>query len=434
MMAACQLGQVRLRDMFERYGSDTVESAFDELLRRSERVVHKWIAENTRPGRYAFSSYVDDDCVTETPYRVHVEAEIKDGQVILVDCTKSDDQARGPINYLLHPDICRMMFSRFPLSHDSTAALNAGAYREIGEVRLRPGSILQPLRPAPLGLRAHTLARLISAILGVFAEASNGKTPAGSPDYIIVTMHSVDPETGKLVLCSDGLGVGQGARPFADGLDVIYSRIQKNYPIEFLESTYPVRIVRYAVQCDSGGAGRYRGGNGMVREYRIQAEDLVLATRMANQKTASWGVRGGRAGRTGTIVVNPGQPNERTLRGFSEGIKLKRGDLLRVISSGGGGYGDPLDREPEQVREDVEDGFVSMEAALAEYAVVLDPADFSLDVEGTRKMRTQRRAQRTDIAPLFDHGAQFEALERVHPKVAQTSYSAASPRSSRRVK
>lgn len=411
MMAATKIGQSRLLELFERYGRELVEAAFEESHVRSERVVRKCIADNTRPGRYVFADYVDDDCVTDTPYRLEVAVEIEGDGVKLVDCTGSDDQARGPINYLLHPDICRMMFSRFLLRNDSTAFQNEGAYRPIGEVRLRPGSILQPVRPAPLGLRAHTLHRFLNAVLGVFAEAAGGNTPAGSPDYVIVIMHALDRQTGKYTLCTDGLGVGQGARPFADGLDVIYSRRQKNYPIEFLEGTYPMRVERYGIQPDSGGAGRYRGGLGIVRDYRILTENVVMATRMANRKTPPWGVRGGRAGRTGSICVNPGQPGERLLPGFSEGIRLNRGDLVRVISSGGGGYGDPLDREPAQVQEDVADGFVSIEAALAEYGVVLDPTTLCVDDKATEAARRTRRAQRTGPLPLFDRGQQFEALE-----------------------
>lgn len=414
MMAATKIGQSRLLELFARYGRESVEAAFEELHLRSERVVRKSIADHSRPGRYVFADYVDDDCITDTSYRLEVAVEIKGDEVKLIDCTGSDDQARGPINYLLHPDICRMMFSRFLLRHDGTAFQNEGAYRPVGEVRLRAGSILQPVRPAPVGLRAHTLHRFLNAVIGVFAEATGGNTPAGSPDYVIVIMHALDPQTGKYFLCTDGLGVGQGARPFADGLDVIYSRRQKNYPIEFLESTYPMRVERYGIQPDSGGPGCYRGGLGIVRDYRVLAENVVLATRMANRKTPPWGVRGGRAGRTGGIWVNPGQPGERHLPGFSEGNRLSRGDLVRVITSGGGGYGDPLDRDPEQVREDVADGFVSIEAALSDYGVVLDPTALSVDEKATAMTRTARRAQAGGPAPLFDRGPQFEELEREH--------------------
>lgn len=429
MMAATRIGQSRLAELFERYGGDVTEAAFEELLYRSEQVVRKHIGQYSKPGRYTFADYVDDDCVTDTPYRIELTVDIKEDGVATVDCTGSDDQAKGPINYLLHPDICRMMFSRFLLRDDRTVFQNQGAYRAIDEVKLRPGSVLQPTRPAPLGLRAHTLHRFLNSVLGVFAQATDGGTPAGSPDYVIVIMHTLDPKTGKYVLCTDGLGVGQGARPFADGLDVIYSRRQKNYPIEFLEGTYAMRIERFGIAPDSGGPGQFRGGLGIIRDYRVLAENVMLATRMANRKTPPWGVKGGQAGRTGGIWVNPGAPDERHIPGFSDGIKLKRGDLVRVVSTGGGGYGDPLERDLAQVEDDVADGFVSVAAALADYGVVIDPNALMVDREATEKARAERRAGRQGALPFYDRGLQFEELERLHaqkktiasPKAATTA-------------
>jgi len=414
MMAASRLGQTRLLELFARYGPEVVEEAFEELHNRAERVVRKSIADTVRPGRYTFVDYVDDDCVTDTPYRVSVAVEFASDAVKLVDCTASDDQARGPINLLLHPDICRMMFSRFLLSQHGAVYQNEGAYRPVEEVRLRPGSILQPIRPAPLGLRAHTTWRVVNAVLGIFAQATGGKTPAGSPDYVIVTMHAHNRHTGGYTLCADGLGVGQGGRDFADGLDVIYLGRQKNYPIEFLEGVYPFRIERYAVHVDSGGPGRYRGGLGIVRDYRVLADTITLATRMANRRTPPWGVNGGYAGRTGRILINPGQSGEQCILGFAEGIQCSRGDLVRVITSGGGGYGDPLAREPERVAEDVLDGFVSSDAALADYGVVLDPVEYCVDAPATAKARARMHTQRGPDLPFFDRGPEFEALEHAH--------------------
>jgi N-methylhydantoinase B len=411
MMAASRLGQTRLIELFERYGVDAVEAAFEEVHARSERAVRKCIGETLRPGRYRFADFVDNDCVTDTPYRIEVEAEIGTDAVTLVDCTRSDDQARGPINYVMHPDVCRMIFSRYLVSQDGSVHQNAGAYRPIGEVRSRPGSILQPLRPAPVGLRAHTLWRLVNSVLGVFAEAAGGNAPAGSPDYCIVIVNALEAKPGEHFFFADGIGVGQGARPFADGLDVIYVGHQKNYPIEFLEGAYPTRVERYGIQPDSGGPGRYRGGVGIIRDYRILAEKVIVATRMANQKSPAWGVCGGLAGRSGHIVVNPDESTERAVAGFSEGGRMVRGDILRIVTSGGGGYGDPLDREAERVQDDVADGFVSVTGALRDYGVVVDPVTFALDAAATERTRTQRRSERSQPMPLFDRGAQFEALE-----------------------
>ena len=412
MMAASRLGQARLLELCGRYGVAEVDAAFEELHARSERGVREALAKAVKPGRYRFADYVDNDCVTDKAYRVEVEVEFERDHVAVVDCTSSDDQARGPINYLMHPDSCRMLFSRYLVSLDGTVHQNAGAYRPIGDIRLRSGSILQPVRPAPLGLRAHTLWRFANAVLGVFAQAAGGNTPAGSPDYVIVIFHALDPKPGEHFFCADGLGAGQGARPYADGLDVIYVGKQKNYPIEFLEGAYPMRIERYGIAPDSGGPGRYRGGVGIVRDYRILAGKVMVATRMGNQKTPAWGVSGGRAGRSGHIVCNPGQPDERRIPGFSEGVTVKRGDLLRFVTCGGGGHGNPFDREPERVLDDVADGFVTADGARADYGVILDATGQAVDAAATARHRAAHRPPDT----LFDRGAQFEALEQARER------------------
>lgn len=412
MMAASRLGQARMVALFERYGAETMEATFDALHKRAERAARTFIRQQVHPGRYTFVDYVDNDCVSDTPYRIEIEAEFGTDEIVSVDCRRSDDQAAGPINYLLHPDVCRMIFSRLLLWQQPGALQNAGASRPIGEVRLREGSILKPLRPAPLGLRGHTMWRVANVVLGLFAQATRGGTPAGSPDFVILIMRARDPATGTVLLTTDGIGAGQGARPFADGLDVIYAgRAQRNYPVEFIEAEFPLRIERYAVQPDSGGPGYHRGGAGVIREYRVLCDEIVMASRMANLKVPPWGVMGGSAGRTGGISVNPGSGHERHIPGFSEGVVLRRNDLLRVVSNGGGGYGNAFEREPLRVRDDVEDGLVTLEAAARDYGVRLDPATLEIDESATLALRAKEQVERVPRSGLFDRGLAFHELE-----------------------
>jgi len=204
-----------------------------------------------------------------------------------------------------------------------------------------------------------------------------------------------------------GLGVGLGARPFADGVDVIYYIAQENYPVEYVERDFPLRVERYAVCPDSGGPGFHRGGCGVFRDVRVLAERAELATRMENTLVAPYGVAGGRAGRTGRIVLNPGTPKERELLSLGDGIVLERGDLLRLETCGGGGWGHPLERDPERVRADVARGFVSMRGALDDYGVVLDAVTLDVDKTATDEARG-RRARDT---ALIDRGPGFEQAE-----------------------
>lgn len=406
MMAAAALGQRRLAELAERFGRDGLAAAIDAIYAQSERGIRKALGA-LRDGRYTFVDYVDSDCVSDTAFRVVVTVD-KRGEALVADLRETDDQAAGPINYLVHPDAGRMMIVRFLSWSEPGILLNAGAFRPVTDVLLRPGSLVQPRPPAALGLRAHTVYRVINSLLGDFAQATDGHTPAGAGDYVLYMLRGLDRATGAFTLLIDGIGVGQGARPFADGLDVIYSsRGQRNFPIEFVEAEFPVQILTYAIHQDSGGPGKFRGGCGVVRDVRVLSPTAVLGTRMNGVKNPSWGVRGGRAGRSGRFVVNPGRPDEREVAPFGDNIELRQGDVLRVITSGGGGWGPPAERDPLLVLQDVRDGFVSLASARDDYGVVLDPETGKIDWRETER----RRAAMPAPAGLFDRGPWFEQEE-----------------------
>jgi N-methylhydantoinase B len=160
---------------------------------------------------------------------------------------------------------------------------------------------------------------------------------------------------------------------------------QENYPVEFLEQGYPVRLLRYGVHRDSGGPGEWRGGCGIVREYEILADEAVLAIRIDSVKNPPGGVAGGMSGGSGRAVVNPGRADERVLAPLSDGNSLKQGDVLRMETGGGGGRGHPFDRPAALVLRDVLDGFVSVEAAARDYGVVIRESELDADATGIRR-------------------------------------------------
>ncbi len=256
-------------------------------------------------------------------------------------------------------------------------------------------------------MRANTRFRVMSCIFGTLAQANGGRVPAGSPVYVLYYFRAWDAVRQRPILCIEGLGVGLGARPFADGVDVIYYIAQENYPVEYVERDFPLRVERYAVRPDSGGPGVQRGGTGVVRDVRVLAERAELATRMENTVVAPYGVAGGGAGRTGRITLNPGTPEERVLPALGDGIILKRGDLLRFETCGGGGWGDPFAREPERVRQDVARGFVTPRGALEDYGVVVDATTSEVDKTATQ----EARARRARDLPLIDRGPGFTQAE-----------------------
>jgi N-methylhydantoinase B len=257
-------------------------------------------------------------------------------------------------------------------------------------------------------MRSHTLIRVNSALFGALAKATGGQCSAASSVYVLYYLRSIDrAKGGNAELCIEGLAVGFGARPHADGIDAVYYVAQKNYPVEFAEMEFGVRIEGYAVHRDSGGPGRWRGGSGIIRDVRVIADEAVIGVRMDNIKYPAWGVNGGMGGRSGRIVVNPGTPEERELRPISDNNTLKKGDLVRIITAGGGGWGSPLDRPADQVRDDVLDGFISAASARDDYGVVLSADGLGVDGAATDALRAERRGP----TGMFHRGSYFDDEE-----------------------
>jgi N-methylhydantoinase B len=387
IMAAVRLGGRRMEEIAERFGAAALEAAFAGTIDQSERALRKAFAERVPDGRYAFRDYIDSDGVSDNSYGVAVTVEKRGGTVSL-DYSGSDAEAPGSINFIMHPSVPKTMCGLYFTGGEPSVALNAGFHRAVDEVRTRPGSIVAPREPAPLGMRAHCLTRVSSALFGAFAKATGGNVPAASSVYVLYYLRSLG-EGRALDLCIEGLAVGFGARPHADGIDAVYYVAQKNYPVEFAEMEFGVRIEGYAIHTDSGGPGIHRGGCGIVRDVRVIGEEAVIGLRMDNIRWPAWGVKGGMGGRPGRVVVNPGAVDARELKPISEGNRLKKGDLVRIMTPGGGGWGSPLLRPAEQVRDDVLDGFISAESASRDYGVILSDDHCCVDAPGTAARRAE---------------------------------------------
>jgi N-methylhydantoinase B len=396
LMASVELGVKRVGEIVERFGADVVGDALAQLLARTKRLVRSRLAETFDYGTHRFTDAIDGDGHGNGPFKMRFALTREKGadgeDKFTFDASESDDQAPGPVNYLMNRGVPGMALGLFYLGGDPAQVCNAGGPNAIDEVRLREGSFLLPKWPAPLGMRGLTAMRAISAIGGL-VNAGGGKAPAANSAYVITIMRgNFRNEKGELerFLLADGIGVGYGARPNADGIDAVYFVAQENYPVEFLENGYPVRLLRYGVVPDSGGAGAFRGGCGIVREYEILAEDALLAVRIDSVKNPPWGIEGGMGGGTGRAVVNPGTDKEHILRPLSDGNKLVRGDILRMETGGGGGYGHPFDRSAAKVLEDVLGGYVSRAAAERLYGVIL--SGNAVDELATARARASRPA------------------------------------------
>ena len=389
LMASVALGVRRVGEILSRFGADTVADALAQLFERTRRIVRGRLAQAFPVGTHRFTDAIDSDGHGNGPFRIRfalTRSRTADGEDhFLFDATGTDDQAKGPVNFLMNPDVPGMALGLYFLGGDASQVCNAGGPRALDEVRLRPGSLLQPHFPAPLGMRGLTMMRVLATLNGLINMAGNG-APAAHSAYVISMMRgSAD---GQPFLLADGIGVGYGARPTADGIDAVYFVAQENYPVEFLEIGYPVRLRRYGIVPDSGGPGRFRGGCGIVREYEMLADETVVAVRIDSVTNPPWGTAGGMAGGSGSAIVNPGTPEQRRLPPLSDGHRLRKGDVFRLETGGGGGYGHPFDRPPERVLGDVLGGLVSEAAARQHYGVVLDGD--AVDAAATTACRADR--------------------------------------------
>ena len=402
LLSATRLGVRRVLELCARHGRAVVVAAFDRSLRDTAQFVDEALGRLVPDGTYRFEEAVDSDAVGDTPIWIRLALSSVDGRRSL-DTRTSDDQTRGPANYLMHDSVPKFALALYVLDEATGPHHNAGSASALDDVLVREGSVLWPRWPAPLGSRGQTKMRFQSALMGCIARATGGMSPAASAGYSLYVLRGLDARSGRFFLCTDGLAVGHGGRPTADGLDAIYGPGQRNYPVEYVPWRFPLRVERYGINLDSGGPGEHRGGCGIVREVRVLADEAVLASRLDNVRIPAYGVRGGMAGRGGAVTVNPGGPDARSIAPLSDGTAVRRGDLIRFETAGGGGWGHPFDRPAELVERDVRYGFVSVESARKDYGVVLDPETHDLDVAATA-----RRRRRRPVTKLFHRGTYFD--------------------------
>ena len=388
-VAAVHLGERRIGELFSRFGRAVMLDAIDQAMAQTRTLLQAELRKLFAPGTYSFTEEVASDGKGGGPFRIRMDLTIGENGVSM-DLSRTDDQAVGPINYLMHEGTIASHLARHLLARVPEARANHGVQALVDEVTLREGSLLQPKSPAPLGMRGITAVRTMNGVLGLVNEATGGQGGASNSAYVI---YNIRGETPKPFLLSDGVAIGYGARTFADGIDAVYLVGQKNYPGEFMEAVYPVRMRAYGLLEDSGGPGLWRGGCGVFREIELLADRAVLSVRIDGVGNPPWGVAGGESGRGGRAVINPGTDSERIIDALSDGTVLQKGDVFRIETVGGGGWGDPRARDPDRVRADVLGGFVSLASAEADYGVVLFGPEAEIDGPATAALRNRPAAE-----------------------------------------
>ncbi len=387
LLAAANVGAVRLAALVERYGREELLEACGDLMDYSERRMRLEI-EKIPAGVCEGAFVIDDDGIdSEKSYTVRTTLRIE-GSTLQADFSGTDAQSRGPINAAYSQSMSGVLFA-LRCFVDPTIPMNDGCYRPI-EVNLPRGTLVNPNPPAACNSRMATVMAIVEAMVQAFSKHYPERAVAASSNVHVYTMNS-ERESGRVWTFMDAQYGGVGARSSSDGLDstgpLIFGGNRGFHTIEAFEMEYPVRFERFEYWRDSGGAGRYRGGLGIRRDVRM-LEDGQLTGRATDRcRFPPPGVFGGERGAGGGWVVNMGAEDEAVLAPKVTGYPLRAGDTVTMLTSGGGGVGPAWERYPGDVLDDVRDGRVSIAAARERYGVVIDEEAFEVDETATAALR-----------------------------------------------
>jgi N-methylhydantoinase B len=359
-VASLSTGAARYDETLTRFGEQTVVDATVELIERTRIGFRKLIAA-IPDGTYDYDDVLDDDgfdLETAIPVRVTITVA---GETIKVDFTGTSKQVRGSLNCPLANSISAVYAAlKIYLDPHDEIANNEGCYEPI-EVILPEGSLVNPKMPGSVSSRPETQARISNVVMGALGKALPDRAVAQDHGQVaIYRVSGTDPETGKFFYKSEPLPGGWGARPGSDGPDVIDFPVANlnNTPIEALEMQFPLRIECYELRADSGGAGQYRGGLGLRRDVRALVP-LMLSVRAERHRFAPRGIFGGEDAKMGAFILSRADGRSEKLPCKASGIEMMAGDVLTVLTPGGGGYGPAEERDPAQVEADRRQGKVT---------------------------------------------------------------------------
>jgi N-methylhydantoinase B len=414
--SACLMGARRLGEMFDRYGRAAVEACFDAIIDATTETFRREVLAKVPDGTYVWEDYAEHDGVD--PPRLHAQriTLTKTPEKLVLDFTGTSPQAKGPINHCAdYADGVFLAKWLAPILRNLADTPERMAQLDVNEgvvplieMRFPPkGTLLTPVFPAPTNARTFVILRLLGVLAGVLAKAVDGRMPADQETIRYTGVYGEDAD-GVPYLMREVLGGGSGGRWYADGEDTIHVvPDSRNIPVEFAEARWPFVVERLGLAVDSGGPGRHRGGLGYDKHIRM-LRDCNFMSIADRSLLACWGVRGGKAGRPFSVVVDPGGPNERVVDALADAEPVRAGEVIRIRTTGGGGWGDPLERPYDEVLTDVRWGKVSHAGAWEDYAVRV--VDGTVDRTASDEERVRRRAARGATEPFFDRGPGYPLL------------------------
>ena len=389
-LTAVRTGERRFTELLDRYGREDVLAAMDAIMDKSERSAR----ERTRTipdGVYEAESYMDDDGVDigkRIPIRVKATVA---GDRMTVDLSEVSEQVRGFYNSGPTAGFGACQVAYKCLTSPTDYPINDGSFRSL-EVINPPGRVVSAVRPAPLRLWMTIPMTVVDTIFRALAPAVPDRVAAGHfADLGVAQLYGYVPDEKRMIITSTGpIGGGWGAKRSEDGMSAtvcINDGDTHNSPVELMESKYPVVYERYGLIQDSGGPGFKRGGLGTEAAVRMQ-KALNLSTRIERMHCQPWGLEGGKEGRGNRVELTMGgEPKTDLVNAKVFTARMAPGDVFKVLGGGGGGFGPPWERPAERVREDVRQGYVSLECALEDFGVALDPDTFDIDFAETDRLR-----------------------------------------------
>lgn len=396
IVAACRAAEKRVKELCDRFGPELYLSACEALLERTHRAMAQLIERNLPENKVSFEDYVDDDGRGNGPYKMKLTI-WREGQHGYFDWTGTDPQAPGPINFFLNEEMFKMFIGVYLIMvFDPQILFNDGFYPLL-HITQPNGSLILPKFPAALGCRTHALTRLFDVLGGALGQQAPELTTAagyGTSPYLLYNGTDERGEFFHLMEISFG---GIPGRPMGDGMDAhSWWPLFENIPSEYLETYYPITVLEYASLKDSGGAGFHRGGNGVHKVYRFEA-DGEIAIHDDRERSQPWGILGGRPGSVSTKELVRKDGERMNLPSKITGVRVRKGDTLIYRTAGGGGWKDPLNRPAVKVQADVRRRLVSIEKARSDYGVVLKGNTFELDSKATQELRDRLLKERGPV-------------------------------------
>src|SRR5689334_16328138 len=381
---ADRLGERRFQELMERYGRDAVLESYEALFALTEARVRREIA-SWPDGEAESERFVDSDGIElDKPVRIHVRVH-KRGDRLRFDFTGSAAQTKGPAN--IRPSVVRAACGYcLTALTDPALAINQGMARVI-EIETREGSVVDPRFPAPVNTYNPTVHALVESLFEALSQIAPQKKVADGCSSRSIIIGGRSNKTGRSYVQYEIFGGGSGGRSGKDGVSGtnVNQSNARIAPVEIIESEFSTRVRRFELIPDSGGAGKFRGGLGFVREYETIDQEARMALRSTKHTVAPKGLEGGDPGRTGKCTLDPGTDKAREIPSRYSDHLLRPGDVVRLETPGGGGLGNPRERDPERVLHDVRNGYVSIDKARDVYGVAIRAVDGDLAIEKSER-------------------------------------------------